>query len=105
MKKILLSTAAVALMLSVGITSAFAMHPGRGQRFVDGNGDGICDSYSSHWSGCGQNFVDNNQDGICYYYGTGDNGSGVNFVDTNQDGICDNMGTRGCGGAGRHCSR
>ena len=96
------------VVLAVGATSALAAGPGGGRhagwsginggngtgsgvcRYVDANGDGICDNYGT---GCGGHYVDSNGDGICDNYGTG---CGSNYVDANGDGICDNHGT-GCG--------
>ena len=55
MKKSLLGVLSTAIVLSVCATTAFAAGPGRGRHFVDADGDGICDNYSSGqgW-GCGR---------------------------------------------------
>lgn len=54
-----------------------------GCRFVDEDGDGICDLLATGNGGCSQNYVDNNGDGVCDNFdscpqsGTGcQNGSG-----------------------------
>jgi hypothetical protein len=84
-----------ALLVFVGLlainTNTFSQGKGKGgntttHRFVDANGDGICD-----------NFVDANGDGVCDNCGKYANGSGQGngtcskFVDANGDGICDNF--------------
>ena len=51
--------------------------------FIDGNGDGICDT-------CGQ-AGDGNGDGVC-----------DNFVDVDRDGICDNQQSHARLGQGAH---
>lgn len=123
MKRIPLSIASVALILSLGTVNALAAghhgyqsyagsnangaRNGLGRNFVDENSDGVCDFYGS-----GRNFVDENDDGICDFYGSGhnfvdENGDGVcdfydsgrNFVDENGDGVCDN-GSSCCSGYG-----
>ena len=43
MKKLRIGILAAAMVLAVGTTSAFAAGPGRGLRYVDANGDGVCD--------------------------------------------------------------
>lgn len=74
-------------------------------RYLDENGDGICDNYQSGTRGyCtlpGCNYVDTNGDGLCdnrHVHGNGYcNMPGCAYVDENNDGICDNQGTRGSG--------
>ena len=46
MKRVLTAALAVALLLTVGTTSAFAhgCGQGRGWRYADADGDGICDN-------------------------------------------------------------
>ena len=62
MKKILMGTAVTALVLTVGLTTAFAAG---GRYYVDANGDGVCDNRGSYCR-----FVDANGDGVCDYQGT-----------------------------------
>ena len=57
-------------------------------RFMDADGDGVCDNRI-------KNFIDADGDGVC------DN-CGNHFTDTNGDGICDNNGQ---GGRGKHHGR
>ena len=35
------------LAASIGTTTVFAAGPGSGSRFVDANGDGVCDNYAA----------------------------------------------------------
>ncbi len=73
-----------------------------GPRFVDADGDGICDNAGTNGKGLGngKGFVDADGDGVCDNKGTGQGlrrgkgakGTGANFIDRNNDGICDNMG-------------
>lgn len=60
------------LAASIGTTTVFAAGPGSGSRFVDANGDGVCDNYtaahSGAWVGYGSRFVDTNGDGVCDNY-------------------------------------
>lgn len=67
MKKRWMSAAAAAMVLMIGATSAVAW--GGQSRYIDANGDGVCDNRT------------------------------VNWVDANGDGICDNRGTNGQGEA------
>ena len=60
MKKILVVTLAVIMMMSIGTIGAFAMGYGGGRNYVDADGDGICDS-----AGSGRGYVDADGDGIC----------------------------------------
>ena len=62
MKKILMGTAIAALVLTVGVTGAFAAG---GRNYVDANGDGICDNRGNYCR-----FVDAGGDGVCDYHGT-----------------------------------
>ena len=62
MKKILMGTAIAALVLTVGVTGAFAAG---GRNYVDANGDGICDNRGNYCR-----FVDTDGDGVCDYHGT-----------------------------------
>lgn len=97
MKKIIAGILAAALVLSVGIVSAFAAGPDTGRNFVDADNDGVCDLMGSNCA-----YVDADGDGICDNYGTGAGrgagGQGRSFVDADGDGICGNYGTgAGCG--------
>ncbi len=59
MKKLILITAVLTLVLSIGAVGVFATEAGN---FVDENNDGICDNRAN----CqGQNFVDEDNDGVC----------------------------------------
>lgn len=60
MKKMRIGILAAAMVLAVGTTSAFAAGPGRGLRYVDANGDGICDNAGQYYR-----YVDTNGDGSC----------------------------------------
>ena len=82
-----MGTAIAALVLTVGVTGAFAAG---GRNYVDANGDGICDNRGNYCR-----FVDTDGDGVCDYHG-----SSCWYTDTNGDGVCDNYGT-GCHGQGR----
>lgn len=55
MKKILVVTLAVIMMMSIGTIGAFAMGYGGGRNYVDADGDGICDNaqYRETNHGCG----------------------------------------------------
>ncbi len=96
MKKLFSVLLAVALVLSIGATSAFAASDTRGVNFVDANSDGVCDV-------CGGVDADGNgicdscpnggvrpQDGSGRRAGRGNAGQGAGFVDADGDGICDN---------------
>lgn len=107
MRKILTGIAAMALIISVSGTTAFAAGGNRGRNFVDSDNDGVCDYYNTSCQ-----FVDNDGDGICDNYGSNGCGNGAGYVDADGDGICDNFTTgasknnfgvkRGrCGGQGR----
>lgn len=117
MKKRWLSAAAAAMVLMIGATSAVAWGGQQGSRYVDANGDGICDNRAVQWTDANGDgicdncagYVDANGDGICDNRGT--NGRGAGYVDANGDGVCDNRaaggmmrGTRGgmgrCAGGG-----
>lgn len=99
MKKALILVIAMALILSLGLSSALAAPENAEQRggtnYVDANNDGVCDT-------CGA--TDANGDGVCdacpfngvrpqdgtgRQAGRGGAGRGVGFVDANSDGVCD----------------
>ena len=105
MKKIRIAAVAAAVVLALGVTTAFAAggrhHMANYSRYyVDADGDGICDNRGT-WD----------RDGICANRGvcyTDDDGDGVcdnrgaYYTDADGDGVCDNYGTGlGCqSGAG-----
>ena len=83
MKKILVGALTAAVVLTAGGAVWAAGGRGTGWRYVNANGDGVCDN-----QGTGYCWVDENNDGIC------DNqGAGCRWVDADGDGICDNQGT------------
>ena len=64
-------------------------------RYVDANGDGICDNRGT--GAC--RYVDVNGDGICDTCGNG----ACHYVDADGDGVCDNYGQyAGTGNGGGH---
>lgn len=65
MKKIRIAAIAAAVVLALGVTTAFAAG---GRSFVDANGDGICDNRGT---GRGVCYVDADGDGVCDNYGAG----------------------------------
>ena len=98
MKRLLTGMLAAALVLSLGVTSAFAAgrggHHGGGYNFVDGDGDGVCDNYGQ--ATC--RHTDADGDGVCDLCGiapgSGICGCGGNYADADGDGVCDNYGQR-----------
>lgn len=101
MKKVLAGILSAALVLSLGLTAAFAAGSECGRYFVDADGDGICDNAGS---GCA--YADADGDGICDICGVShaQSGGGRYFVDADGDGICDNYQSgqgRGCGHGGQ----
>lgn len=127
MKKALGLFLAVALIVGVMATAAFAAAPGDGVRdfdnagaqagngyawgFVDEDGDGINDKMvDADEDGLCDNYVDEDGDGVNDLRGTqgfgghGPNGtcSGEGFVDADGDGVCDNAGTGGGAQHGRN---
>lgn len=102
MKRVLTGVVATALVLSVGVTSAFAAGRGYGRNYVDANKDGLCDNYVV--GVCP--FRDADGDGVCdncdsykvsssYEVSSLCQYGGHNFVDANGDGVCDNCGING----------
>jgi hypothetical protein len=97
---------AVALVGTVGISSAFAVGYG-GAGFVDANGDGVCNrmqaassdatASGSAGTGCCMQCQTASTDGTATGVGCG---AGANFTDENGDGVCDNVGTGACESAG-----
>ncbi len=80
MKKLLAGTLIAAAVLCIGGTGVLAAAPGRGQNFIDSDGNGICDhletSLTDGIRGGGMNSTDEDGDGICDNYGTGNAGAG-----------------------------
>lgn len=72
MKRVLTGIVATALVLSLGVTSAFAAGWGHGLNYVDADGDGVCDNCT----GGGRYFVDADGDGVCDNYAGGGRGAG-----------------------------
>ena len=78
LKKIRTGILAAALLLSIGVTGAFAAGPGWGRHAAwndncpaagascryDADGDGLCDN-----CGGGANYVDADNDGVCDHWG------------------------------------
>ena len=85
MKKLMTGAAAVAAMIMVCGTTAFAAPVTNVHYYADANGDGICDYCNASCA-----FVDANGDGICDNYGTHANCIGAGYADMNGDGMCDN---------------
>ena len=65
MKMMRIGILAAAMVLAVGTTSAFAAGPGRGLRYVDANGDGICDNAGQYCR-----YVDANGDMRIWFAGS-----------------------------------
>lgn len=107
MKKLLTGIAVIALVVSIGSTSALAAGRGCGRNFVDSDGNGVCDNYDSNGCGNGAGFVDADGDGVCDNYGSNGCGNGAGYVDADGDGVCDNFATgttqNGCGIRRGHC--
>ena len=89
--------------LSIGVVAAQYGQGGGadGARYVDADGDGICDNI-----GTCPGFVDADGDGVCDNLGGCGRGrggrgcggcgcGGMNFVDSDGDGVCDHLGTNG----------
>lgn len=106
MKRAIVGIVTAAMVLSVGVTSAFAAGRGcgrgYGQNFANASG-GVCGNFRAI---C--NFVDEDYDGVCDNCDRNhgnclpQNDSGQNYVDVNSDGVCDNY--QGYGhGRGRGC--
>ncbi len=85
MKKTLLGILIGLVILAVGVTTAFAAGPGGRHHGTGATGTGVC------------RYVDANGDGICDNRGTGC-GQGGGYADADGDGVCDNY----TGGQGGH---
>lgn len=101
MKKGLIILLAALLVLSIGITSAFAVAGTRRAGYTDANGDGICDArIDSDGDGVCDSCPNS---GVCPQDGTGagyarqNGGTGANFSDADGDGVCDNRPQDGAG--------
>ncbi len=93
MKRALLGVLSTAIVVSMCLGTAFAVGPGSGRRFVDADGDGICDNLGS-----GYVYADADGDGVCDVCGAAHAQGGGNFVDADGDGVCDHYASgRGCG--------
>lgn len=96
MKKIALFLTA-ALIFSLCSTTVIAANHANCRNFVDNDGDGNCDNYTSNGngcrrhSGCGRRYVDADGDGKCDNYASNGNGCGRRYIDADGDGNCDNM--------------
>lgn len=109
MKRAIVGVLTAAMVLSVGVTSAFAAGRGcgrgHGRNYSNANKNTVCSNYTGACS-----FVDEDGDGICdncndYHKNClSGNGCGQNYTDADGDGVCDNY--QGCGqgrGRGRGC--
>lgn len=75
---------------SIGVAAA-RYGPENGARYVDADGDGVCDNIGER-----PEFVDADGDGVCDNQGSrGFRGDARNYVDEDGDGICDNIGING----------
>ena len=63
MKKTVIGILAAAVVMSIGVVSAFAGGHGRGSRYTDANNDGVCDYAKSICQ-----YID--ADGACDHYDT-----------------------------------
>ena len=110
MKKLLAGTLIAASVLCIGGTGVLAAAPGRGQNFIDSDGNGICDHLETSLTDCirggGMNFTDEDGDGICDNYGIGNAGTGnagAGNAGTGNTGTGNCVGRQeGTGGTGRH---
>lgn len=83
MKKGLTGILTAAVILSISTTTVWAAGPGTGCRFVDADGNGICD-----YAGNGCYYADADGDGICDNHGE----NICLHCDADGDGICDSCG-------------
>ena len=82
MKKVLSLLIAVALVLSIGVTSVFAASDMRGANYTDADNDGVCDNCTNGGVCL--------QDGTGRRAGRGRTGQAAAFIDADGDGVCDN---------------
>ena len=94
-KKTMAIVATGALVIGMVPVALFASGQGTGNRFVDLDGNGVCDNRGVR---CEQ-FADDDQNGVCDNHGK----NCESFADKNNDGVCDNRPTHGGGeGQGHH---
>lgn len=92
MKRLLTLTVLMTLTLAILFTVDANAQGGKnkkqfkGTKFVDANGDGVCDNASTAPNTSRIGLSNGTKSGTC----TGTNGKG-DFVDANGDGICDNF--------------
>lgn len=116
MKRVLSGILILALILALGMATAYAAGPRRGRsgaagtwgltgrqcNWQDANGDGICDNCDRSAVGC-SGYVDQDGDGICDNCGMGrdhcQQDGCPGYVDQDGDGVCDNR-MSGCHGGG-----
>ena len=99
MKKVRTGILAAALLLSIGVTGAFAADPGWGRHT---GWNSICPAAGSscRYDADGDGFGDNCRAGAC--------GTGVNYVDADGNGVCDHFEGSHCGcgyGLNKGCRR
>ena len=107
MKKIRIAALSAAIVLTLGVTTAFAAggrfarlnggcrNAGQGIYYVDANGDGVCDHRGENGvCGSGRYYVDADGDGVCDHCGgSGSCFGGRYYTDADGDGVCDWAGT------------
>ena len=81
MKKLLIGTLAVVLVLTAITAGALAAGRGQGSRFAGADWDGLCGSCTAgtRGTGCGLGFVDADNDGVCDNYTAGTRGTGCGW--------------------------
>ena len=74
-KKILLGVVVAVLVISIGITSTFAIGSAYGRNYADADNNGVCDNYEAVVDGvraagryCGRSYVDADNNGVCDNY-------------------------------------
>ena len=110
MGKTFLGILATTVACSLGAAGAAAAGSRGGRRYVDADGNGICD-----YNGGTCVYADADGDGVCDVCGAshGYCHSGTAFADADGDGVCDNYapgqcwgdgsgGQRGCGSGSHH---
>lgn len=115
MKRVLTCILILALILALGMATAYAAGPRRGRsdaagtwgltgrqwNWQDANGDGICDNCGRNAVGC-SGYADQDGDGICDNCGMAQGrcqqAGCPGYVDLDGDGVCDNrvVASRGC---------
>lgn len=94
MKKVRTGILATALLLSIGVTGAFAAGSGWG-RHAACNGAGTP-------TGTACRYIDADGDGICDNCGTGQGCTGLYYADADSNGVCDHFEDGGHCGRGMH---